>query len=101
MIASRRASDLRTDTAGTYSSDASTSDVSLAPCTAASAPTASCIVRRNPGTSSAPARVFGFDNHAIVNSVARSEEHTSELQSRENLVCRLLLEKKKKTPNCQ
>src|SRR5690606_1765531 len=28
---------------------------------------------------------------------ARSEEHTSELQSRENLVCRLLLEKKKRT----
>src|SRR5690606_42144985 len=27
----------------------------------------------------------------------RSEEHTSELQSRENLVCRLLLEKRKKT----
>src|SRR5207302_5442883 len=27
----------------------------------------------------------------------RSEEHTSELQSRENLVCRLLLEKKKLT----
>src|SRR3712207_7964822 len=30
--------------------------------------------------------------------VARSEEHTSELQSRQYLVCRLLLEKKK---NCQ
>src|SRR3989475_12063749 len=30
----------------------------------------------------------------------RSEEHTSELQSQSNLVCRLLLEKKKKT-NCQ
>src|SRR5215475_6709726 len=29
----------------------------------------------------------------------RSEEHTSELQSRENLVCRLLLEKKKNKPN--
>src|SRR5690606_41631185 len=29
-------------------------------------------------------------------SQGRSEEHTSELQSRENLVCRLLLEKKKK-----
>src|SRR5690606_41990141 len=29
----------------------------------------------------------------------RSEEHTSELQSRENLVCRLLLEKKKKKYN--
>src|SRR2546430_12741521 len=28
--------------------------------------------------------------------VARSEEHTSELQSQSNLVCRLLLEKKKK-----
>src|SRR5690606_41716002 len=27
----------------------------------------------------------------------RSEEHTSELQSRENIVCRLLLEKKKNT----
>src|SRR5207302_8080640 len=31
----------------------------------------------------------------------RSEEHTSELQSRENLVCRLLLEKKKKKTNIQ
>src|SRR2546426_7504319 len=30
-------------------------------------------------------------------SVTRSEEHTSELQSPCNLVCRLLLEKKKKT----
>src|SRR5690606_39901387 len=30
---------------------------------------------------------------------SRSEEHTSELQSRENLVCRLLLEKKKKEEN--
>src|SRR5688572_31573540 len=29
-------------------------------------------------------------------SAARSEEHTSELQSQSNLVCRLLLEKKKK-----
>src|SRR5690349_23084958 len=29
----------------------------------------------------------------------RSEEHTSELQSRRDLVCRLLLEKKKKTNN--
>src|SRR5690606_41751270 len=32
----------------------------------------------------------------IGRSRVRSEEHTSELQSRENLVCRLLLEKKKK-----
>src|SRR5688572_32305931 len=31
---------------------------------------------------------------------ARSEEHTSELQSQSNLVCRLLLEKKKKKHTC-
>src|SRR3712207_7365942 len=31
----------------------------------------------------------------------RSEEHTSELQSRQYLVCRLLLEKKKKTEKCK
>src|SRR6266478_8294616 len=31
-----------------------------------------------------------------IDATARSEEHTSELQSQSNLVCRLLLEKKKK-----
>src|SRR5690606_39541772 len=36
----------------------------------------------------------GTRGHGAVGG--RSEEHTSELQSRENLVCRLLLEKKKK-----
>src|SRR5258707_10446943 len=36
---------------------------------------------------------FRFHEFGIV---ARSEEHTSELQSRQYLVCRLLLEKKKK-----
>src|SRR5690606_41235074 len=35
------------------------------------------------------------DRDAGTDHVDRSEEHTSELQSRENLVCRLLLEKKK------
>src|SRR2546430_3307873 len=35
-------------------------------------------------------------SRAIVSRM-RSEEHTSELQSQSNLVCRLLLEKKKKT----
>src|SRR5690606_41334493 len=34
---------------------------------------------------------------SFVAGYKRSEEHTSELQSRENLVCRLLLEKKKAT----
>ena len=33
----------------------------------------------------------------FLSPITRSEEHTSELQSRRNLVCRLLLEKKKKT----
>src|SRR4051812_49650251 len=38
--------------------------------------------------------------HALIDRELRSEEHTSELQSHVNLVCRLLLEKKKKTQNC-
>src|SRR2546429_4383535 len=42
--------------------------------------------------SSSPCRRF---------AAMRSEEHTSELQSRLHLVCRLLLEKKKKDENAQ
>src|SRR5207302_9867032 len=38
----------------------------------------------------------GKEDGHHVDELLRSEEHTSELQSRENLVCRLLLEKKKK-----
>src|SRR5690606_41643761 len=37
----------------------------------------------------------GLGEGLVVVDEHRSEEHTSELQSRENLVCRLLLEKKK------
>src|SRR2546430_13711840 len=37
----------------------------------------------------------GIETH-IAGRAGRSEEHTSELQSQSNLVCRLLLEKKKK-----
>src|SRR5690606_41992075 len=36
----------------------------------------------------------GYTFHRAMRAMLRSEEHTSELQSRENLVCRLLLEKK-------
>src|SRR5690606_41280884 len=43
----------------------------------------------------ASARPVAFDIDADSGLARRSEEHTSELQSRENLVCRLLLEKKK------
>src|SRR5207302_10245611 len=39
---------------------------------------------------------FGLGRFTTEEEIDRSEEHTSELQSRENLVCRLLLEKKKK-----
>src|SRR5207253_9060832 len=41
-------------------------------------------------------RVLGFTGAV---SLLRSEEHTSELQSRGHLVCRLLLEKKKNNTN--
>src|SRR5256886_13656820 len=46
-------------------------------------------------TQSVPARPAG-EGVGQVSSGGRSEEHTSELQSQSNLVCRLLLEKKKK-----
>src|SRR3989449_6130925 len=42
---------------------------------------------------------LGIEHHAVADDAhgaLRSEEHTSELQSRLHLVCRLLLEKKKK-----
>src|SRR3712207_8847514 len=45
-------------------------------------------------------RVMGQDEmypNFTVSAICRSEEHTSELQSRQYLVCRLLLEKKKTT----
>src|SRR3712207_8150736 len=51
--------------------------------------------------SGASVAVRGLRLHAVTSSVMttqrdpRSEEHTSELQSRQYLVCRLLLEKKK------
>src|SRR3989449_2784752 len=40
-----------------------------------------------------------FRSRIPARDLARSEEHTSELQSRLHLVCRLLLEKKKNTLN--
>src|SRR2546430_3624908 len=51
-----------------------------------------------------PVSLFSYDMHAkevkkeLENRGLRSEEHTSELQSQSNLVCRLLLEKKKDKP---
>src|SRR5688572_32119689 len=39
------------------------------------------------------------ERDGAIHPAQRSEEHTSELQSQSNLVCRLLLEKKKRTKN--
>src|SRR2546427_7386562 len=55
------------------------------------------LLRKNPAVSCASRqKSMPTASLASVNSSpARSEEHTSELQSQSNLVCRLLLEKKK------
>src|SRR3712207_8481209 len=42
----------------------------------------------------------GNHGHGMKNYITRSEEHTSELQSRQYLVCRLLLEKKNTKQSC-
>src|SRR2546430_13720173 len=58
-------------------------------------------VADGPGASRATASATGVvaasEADSTVKSSVRSEEHTSELQSQSNLVCRLLLEKKKTT----
>src|SRR5204862_7248999 len=60
------------------------------------APT-SRVLRAAASARSLPARAPGAVQRQVLPRVAapRSEEHTSELQSRRDLVCRLLLEKKK------
>src|SRR2546422_8107395 len=58
-------------------------------------PVASCACRGPRGAARPPAGGAVLSRHREAH---RSEEHTSELQSRLHLVCRLLLEKKKKTP---
>src|SRR5947209_9552512 len=58
------------------------------------------LFRSKTGTNlSAQGLVRRAERGAAVRCAERSEEHTSELQSRQYLVCRLLLEKKKKNNN--
>src|SRR5438093_8735425 len=73
---------------------------------------AAVVFNQNRGSSTAIVRIGGMAHGAVATNgghahgrahhwlrlrrVPRSEEHTSELQSLTNLVCRLLLEKKKK-----
>src|SRR5437667_6994287 len=56
---------------------------------------------RTSGTTTAPGRNGGTScgRRSRNREPPRSEEHTSELQSHHDLVCRLLLEKKKRQPN--
>src|SRR5947209_14048231 len=55
--------------------------------------------RGPPGPATRPAVQVRAGTGVPPELVPRSEEHTSELQSRQYLVCRLLLEKKKKKKN--
>src|SRR3712207_7316041 len=48
-----------------------------------------------PGQDAADPGLLDHSHQGLLRSLPRSEEHTSELQSRQYLVCRLLLEKKK------
>src|SRR5205809_4905766 len=61
------------------------------------------VTRRSAHSTLAETTTMGVGFSAMIRCVAskpfRSEEHTSELQSRLHLVCRLLLEKKKKYIN--
>src|SRR2546422_11690967 len=58
----------------------------------------SAAIHRSAPACNAPEPVSWATARDHTKSAARSEEHTSELQSRLHLVCRLLLEKKKHIP---
>src|SRR5690606_41185453 len=58
--------------------------------------TGEVLAEKNPDERVEPASITKVMTTYVIFKQLRSEEHTSELQSRENLVCRLLLEKKKK-----
>src|SRR5690606_40096149 len=72
------------------------------PAAAAGMPSPAAVRGANPESIRSPCQCSPADTSHTAGHAARrrgacrSEEHTSELQSRENLVCRLLLEKKKK-----
>src|SRR5258706_10643357 len=85
LFPTRRSSDLRREGPESHPSAGTTGSAAFrpgGPCCGQRAPDN----RRGPRASSKDLRV----------GMLRSEEHTSELQSLTNLVCRLLLEKKKK-----
>src|SRR5438270_3488474 len=72
------------------------------PCTSSISPSSSCWLPATPGAlavmlKDVEVKAIPFTTPAAKAPGVRSEEHTSELQSQSNLVCRLLLEKKKNT----
>src|SRR3989454_5002947 len=67
-----------------------------AACQAGAMPPNNPIIKANPTAVTTTGRVI-----LRLKTISRSEEHTSELQSPCNLVCRLLLEKKKNTYELQ
>src|SRR5207248_9310083 len=77
---------------------ARTSNSTVAGPRAWSSRTAAQLQRIRPKASSNRSTCSSVCTAETVNTRHRSEEHTSELQSPYDLVCRLLLEKKKKSP---
>src|SRR2546430_5957570 len=75
-----------------WSSDVCSSDL-ISPATSRRASIRSCLASASRCCRSAECQM-------MKPTAPRSEEHTSELQSQSNLVCRLLLEKKKKKDIC-
>src|SRR2546422_3886119 len=71
--------------------------VGLGPCPTAATTVSTGIQNSEPGIGTGTGRPDASGGTSCIQMHCRSEEHTSELQSRLHLVCRLLLEKKKTT----
>src|SRR3712207_7463266 len=78
---------------GGVSTDVLVGSTDVGSCFSPSGLTMDCFITSS--ASVAPGARVRIPIGGVTNPTARSEEHTSELQSRQYLVCRLLLEKKK------
>src|SRR5207253_3954233 len=68
-------------------------DIGLLTCCRCTASRVACSYPHVPGRGEIPTSISRVDHATGLDQHHRSEEHTSELQSRGHLVCRLLLEK--------
>src|SRR5690606_40883086 len=89
----RRSSDLPSGSPGGDAPSSAAASVHRDSASSASTPYASSNTASTRCPGARPAMCNARAPSATAAAPARSEEHTSELQSRENLVCRLLLEK--------